>query len=50
MEYVEELRLELSHDIYRSLEKEYYYLTSKEAIIEAIEANDYDFLETGKIF
>jgi len=50
MEYVEELRLDLSHDIYRSLEKEYYYLTSKEAIIETIEANDYDFLENGKIF
>ena len=27
---------------------EYEYLTSREAIIETIEANDYDFTENGK--
>ena len=32
------------------LSKEYDYLTSKQAIIETIEANDYDFNEDGSIF
>jgi len=32
------------------LEKDYEYLTSHEAIIETIEANDYDFTEDGKLF
>ena len=49
-DYVAELRLELSTEIYRALEKDYDYLTSKEAIIETIEANEYEFLSTGKIF
>ncbi len=31
------------------LQKEYEYLTSDEAIIETIQANDYDFTEDGKI-
>ena len=35
--------------IYRLLEKEYEYLTSREAIIETIEANDYEFDENGNI-
>jgi hypothetical protein len=30
------------------LQREYEYLTSEEAIIETIEANDYDFTEYGK--
>ena len=37
-------------ELYKTLEKEYDYLTSKEAIIETIEANDYEFLETGKLY
>ena len=32
------------------LKDEYEYLTSKEAIIETILANDYEFLESGKLF
>lgn len=32
------------------LQKEYEYLTSEEAIIETIEANDYEFTQDGKIF
>ncbi len=36
-------------DIYRILEKEYEYLASKEAIIETIEANEYEFTEDGKL-
>lgn len=31
------------------LRKEYEYLTSKEAIVETIEANDYEFTEDGKL-
>jgi hypothetical protein len=34
--------------IYRQLEKEYYYQTSDEAIIDTIEANEYEFTEEGK--
>lgn len=33
--------------IYRRLKEEYYYLTSEEAIIESIEANEYEFDEQG---
>jgi hypothetical protein len=32
------------------LRREYEYQTSEEAIIETIEANDYDFTEDGRIF
>lgn len=32
------------------LQNEYEYMTSKEAIIETIEANDYDFTEDGEIY
>lgn len=32
------------------LSKEYDYLTSSDAIIETIEANDYDFTEDGKLY
>jgi len=32
------------------LQYEFEYLTSSEAIIETITANDYDFLENGKLF
>lgn len=34
--------------LYRTLEKEYEYLTSDEAIKETIEANGYEFLESGE--
>jgi hypothetical protein len=50
LEAVEELRLDLSHDIYSELGKEYEYLTSEKAIKESIEANEYTFLEDGKLF
>ena len=32
------------------LRKDYEYLSSREAILETIEANDYDFTEDGKIY
>lgn len=40
---------ELDHLLYRMLETEYDYLTSKEAIIETIQANEYWFTSDGKI-
>jgi hypothetical protein len=39
----------LSREIYRILEKEYSYQTSKEAIEETIEANDYLFHSDGQL-
>lgn len=44
-EFLDELLEEYS----MMLQKEYEYLTSNEAIIETIEANDYDFTLDGKI-
>lgn len=46
---LDDFRIDLCSAIYKSLENEYNYLTSEEAIIETIEANKYDFLENGKI-
>jgi hypothetical protein len=39
----------LLEDYAMILQKEYEYLTSKEAIIETIESNDYEFHENGKL-
>jgi hypothetical protein len=36
--------------IYSQLEKQHDYLTSKEAIIETIEANEYEFTAEGKLY
>lgn len=49
-ETIEAKRLSLSKQIYRDLEKEYEYLSSREAIIETIKANDYDFFKDGKLY
>lgn len=46
---IESQRLSLSHEIYRALEKEYDHLTSKEAIIETINANEWTFTKDGKL-
>ena len=40
----------LLQDYLSLLSEEYDYLTSKQAIIETIEANEYDFTEDGKLF
>jgi hypothetical protein len=48
-DYCQEIADELNHWLYKNLEKGYEYLTNKEAIIETIEANDYDFLEDGTL-
>jgi hypothetical protein len=40
----------LLEDYRLMLQEEYEYLISEEAIIEAIEANDYEFTEDGRLF
>jgi hypothetical protein len=40
----------LCEDYSIMLQNEYEYLTSEKAIIESIEANDYDFTENGELF
>jgi hypothetical protein len=47
---VEETRHNFCREIYRALETEYDYLTSEEAIIETIEANEYEFTEDGELY
>lgn len=39
----------LSRQIYRELEKEYFYLTSDEAIVETIKDNEYTFTTDGRM-
>ncbi len=46
---IEALR-DLARWLYRQLEREYEYLTSDEAVDEAIIANEYTFTETGRRF
>ena len=40
----------IQYDYLKLLETSYDYLTSKEAIIETIEANSYTFTESGKLY
>jgi hypothetical protein len=53
-EFIKESEEEYFHllkDKYLSiLQKEYEYLTSEEAIIETIEANEYEFTEDGELY
>jgi len=46
----DEFLLSLCEDYRMILQREYDYLTSEEAIIETIKANDYDFTEDGKLY
>lgn len=46
---IKEERERLGNDIYRSLEKEYEYLTGDEAIKETTLSNDYEFTSDGKL-
>jgi hypothetical protein len=50
LELDNEFKQSLEEDYRRILSKEYDYLTSDEAVKEAIEANDYEFLSTGKMY
>lgn len=45
-----EFEKELLQEYLNILEKDYEYLTSEEAILETIEANDYEFTADGKLF
>lgn len=47
-DWLKDIAGELDSLLFNLLEKEYDYMTSEEAIIETIEANDYQFLESGK--
>lgn len=49
-DYIEEIRRDLSQDIYFSLRKEYEYLTEDEQIKNTLEANEYTFLKNGTFF
>lgn len=42
--------IEFSCKIYRELKKEYDYLTTEEAILESLRANDYEFTEDGNAY
>jgi hypothetical protein len=50
----EDLTAEYEHDLLEDylvmLSNEYDYMTSEQAIVETIEANEYDFTEDGRIF
>jgi hypothetical protein len=45
-----EFQRALGEEYLSILRKEYEYLTSEEAIIETIQANEYEFTEDGKMF
>jgi hypothetical protein len=47
---IEDNRLQLAHELYRSLEKEYDYLNSDEYIIDDFINNDTEFTLDGKIW
>ena len=49
-ELCEEFQRTICEDYRIILWKEYEYLTSKEAIIETIEINEYEFTEDGKLY
>jgi hypothetical protein len=41
---------DLCQELYKTLEKEYDYLTSDEQIVEALRDNDYDFTDDGDMY
>lgn len=47
-ELAEEVCRELNHFLFTTLQSEYEYLTSDEAVKESIECNDYSFTKDGK--
>jgi len=49
-EAVEEFKGFILEDYRIMLEKQYEYLTGEEAIVETIEANEYEFTEDGKVY
>jgi hypothetical protein len=49
-ELEQDFQRSLSEDYFVILRNNYEYLTEEEAIIETIEANEYDFTEDGKLY
>lgn len=47
-DYILEDARDLANDFYQRLEEEYEYLTSDEAVIEMLEANEFLFIEDGE--
>ena len=45
----DELQSDLAYNVFKQIKNSYEYLTSEEAIIETIKANDYDFTIQGNI-
>lgn len=48
--YMQDKIEELNREIYKDLNDEYGYLESDEAVMEALEANGYEFTEDGRIY
>jgi hypothetical protein len=49
-EAIKDLLRDFMRWIYRSLEREWHYMNSDAAITENIEANEYEFLENGRMY
>ena len=49
-DFVEELYVNLCSNLYSTLEKEYKYLISDEAILDTLECNEYEFTKDGNIY
>jgi len=49
-DYIADLRHKLCKDIYNDLEKEYEHQTSNEAVIETLNANNYEFYGDGQTY
>lgn len=49
-ELEDEFKQSILEDYRIMLQKEYEYLTSEEAIVETVEANEYEFTEDGKLY
>lgn len=47
---LEEFRYDLAQDLYKALEQSWDYAMSKECLVEDIDANEYIFLDNGKLF
>lgn len=50
LDSIARVKLEVEDVILQNLKSEYEYLTSEEAIIETIEANEYEFYKSGKVY
>jgi hypothetical protein len=49
-DYCQEIADELNHWLFKTLEKEYEYLTTNESIAETLRINEYEFTEDGEMY